>query len=192
MAMKELTVADVLKDVIDAKAFETPTEKPAASPVKKAFRVLTGDYQAELKQIWRREDAKGRRHVSILARLENKEGKFRGSTFVKASWQLVTRADGSPDRQFSLFQQLVQVLGAPASAKIDQVLGAIEGERVKVRVTEYFDVPVNAALDSEYARNAGYATTRVYITDQNEHLVAGFQQAGYESKGDVQRISSLN
>lgn len=181
MAMKTLTIADVLKDQIDAKAFEAPTE-PKGS-VKKAFRTKTGEYTGEFKQTWIRESEAGRKSLSILVRLENEEGRFRGNTFAKVSWQLVTKADGTPDRQFKLFQQIIQVIGAPASAKLNQVLGAIEGERVKVFATEYFDVP--APVGSQYA------TTRVYINDETEGQVEEFLKLGYESKADIQRISSI-
>ncbi len=132
--------------------------------------------------------------MSILVKLYNTEEKFRGTTFVKISWKYVENYKGEPDRQFKLFSSIVHGLGAPASAQVEQVLGAIEGENLRVWGKEYFNVAIEHVTDAkqvEYAKEHGYKTTRVYIAEGEDAAAQRLLKLGYKSEFDVMSINAM-
>lgn len=202
MGFKNLTLDDVLGDKINEKAFEAPAQKAKSSGVptvngKKMYRTRSGEYVGELSKTWIRITEAGRKYVSILVKLYTEEKAFRGSAFTKVSWNLVTKADGSPDLQFKLFQQLISVMGAPRTAGVDQVIGAIAGEYVQVWGQEHFDVKIcdlqdKALAAAELAKGRKPENTKyVFIAEGDDAVAEHYMSLGYESKLFIMRISDM-
>jgi len=197
MAHKKITLADVMGDTIDQKAFE----KPAPSGKKKAFRTKTGGYIGHLAATYLKivdsGPNEGRKFMSVLVKLYTEDKKFRGTAFAQLSWMLRTKANGDPDLQFKLFQQVVNVMGAPATADLSDILEAVQGEYMAVWGKEYFNVKVKDLLpeDRDKAGNRGPEhTVFVFIEDGEDEKAEYYMSAGdegYESKFMIMRFSEL-
>ena len=188
---RTLTLEDVMGDQIDAKAFEAPVE-----PAKKEhyFRTKTGSYLAHVHktfiQVVDGGPKEGRKQISLLLKLYDDTKKFQGSCFARASWMLYSKADGSPDLTFRLFQQLVTVLGAPPTAALPDVLEAIPGEWIQVWGKELYKVPV-ADLLPEHAAKANGRTSLVYVYPETDDEALYYLRKGIKSEFDVMNISAL-
>lgn len=192
---RELKLADVMNDQIDAQAFVAPIEEPRKE--KREFRTVTGEYMGHFAKTYLKivdgGPNVGRKFMSILIKLYV-DKKFRGSCFTKVSWKLVAKADGSPDLQFKLFQQLVQVLGAPAGADISDVLEAVAGEQVTVWGKEYYNVKVADLLPihAKFIGDRGPESSVYIFVEPGEDAVAeSYLAKGYKSEFMVMRISDL-
>lgn len=185
---KVLTLSDVLTDQIDKRAFEAPAEVP-----ERQYRIRTGEYIAHIKKTFLRvAESTGRRSQSLLMVLYNESEKYRGSCFAKVSWQFVQKDNGDLDLQSRLFQQLVNVLGAPSSAKITEILEAVEGEYVRVYGSEYFNVKLSDLLDKDKARDLlaeGRSTSFDFI--ETDQAASAYMKLGYKSEFMVLRIKLL-
>lgn len=198
MAYKELSMDDLMKDQIDARAFDAPQQQEKKAETKR-YRTRTGEYFAHCARTFPREVEKGynagRRFLSVMMKLYNEDQKYRGTTFAPISWQLKTTSKGDPDLDFRLFQQMVQVLGAPPTAAPHEVCEAVLDQWVKVWGMEMYRVKIKDLLDESYREKLLSAgknpewTVNVMVDD--DATAESYLDKGYKSEFKVMSIKEI-
>ena len=190
----ELTLQDIIKDQIDARAYEPPTEDDSTGSTRQ-YRIRKGDYVMTINSTKIKEAADGRRFVTLVGKLENAEGIYRGTVFPDISWQYRENRNGKLDLKSRLFGNLVYALGAPTGTPLPDFLEGIEQETVRVFVSEYFRANYEDLLeaDQEGAEDNGYKTMVFINPDKDGDAKAThYLDAGYKSEGMVLKITALN
>lgn len=192
---RNLTLEDVLEDVVDQKAFEAPAEVSQGG----ARRIKSGTYKAHVARTYlRQQDGgvnEGRKFLSMQMKLYLDDDEFQGIAFAKASWSLVTKKDGTPDMQFRLFQQLLQALGpVPVETPLVDILEAVEGEWLEVWGKETYNV-ANADLLPAHQKDAqpGSKTTMVFLDEgpSGDAVATAYIGKGYKPDFMVMSIRKI-
>lgn len=193
----ELTLEDILNDQIEGHHTESPAADDTATTggATRHYRIRKGDYVMTINSVKIKEDYNERRFATLVGKLENAEGTYRGTVFPDISWQSRDNRNGKLDLKSRLFGNLVFALGAPIGTPLPQFLEGVVDETVRVFVSEYFRVDYSSLLeeDKEDAEDNDYKTMVFINPDKNGDAKAAYYlDGGYKSLGMVLNITSLN
>lgn len=196
MALAELTLEDILEDKIgEAQAIEATAADEAGGSSEKKYRIRKGEYAMKVNQTRIKEDANGRRYVTIIGALENAEGTYRGTVFPEISWQFKENQNGKLDLKSRLFGNLVHALQAPAGTPLPEFLDGIMDEYVLVYVSENFRISYDDLLpeDKEGVQKTEYKTL-VFINEgaEGDAKAKVYLALDYKSQGMVLSIKPIN
>jgi len=193
---QELTLEDILEDQIEDRHTEVPADDgESQGKGTRHYRIRKGDYVMTINSVKIKEALDNRRYVTLVGKLENTEGTYRGTVFPEISWQFRDNRNGKLDLKSRLFGYLVKAVGAPIGTRLPDFLEGIVDETVRVFVSEFIRVEYADLLgvDREGVDDNGYKAM-VFINPDKEGdaRAAHYLNAGYKSEGMVLGITSLN
>jgi hypothetical protein len=193
MALKDLTLDDILDDQIDERAFDEDAGDTSCGDTR--FRVRKGEYNMTIVSTRIQEDRNERRSIGIVGKLYNEAGKFRGTVFPEISWQYQNNRAGKLDLKSRLFGNLAAALGAPRGTDLPDFIKGIDQEVVRVYVSEYFRIEWADLLEEDHdgSPDSGYKSM-VFINDDKEGDAKAehYLDLGYKSQGMVLSIKPLS